>query len=82
MGFVQLKFKETDLAVESYKTAVTIDDRDWMAHKGLGVAYMLLSIKNNNDEKLKIMAIEQWNISLQLKDDQPELKKIMSKYND
>jgi tetratricopeptide (TPR) repeat protein len=82
MGFVQLKFKETDLAVESYKTAVTIDDRDWMAHKGLGVAYMLLSIKINNDEKLKVMAIEQWNISMQLKPDQPELKKIMSKYND
>jgi tetratricopeptide (TPR) repeat protein len=82
MGFVQLKFKETDLAVESYKTAVSIDDKDWMAHKGLGVAYMLQSIKNNNDEKLKVMAMEQWNISLQIKPDQPELKKIMSKYTD
>jgi tetratricopeptide (TPR) repeat protein len=81
MGFVRLKFKETDLAVESYETAVTINDKDWMAHKGLGVAYMLLSMKNNN-EKLKIQALEQWNISMQLKADQPELKKIMSKYND
>ena len=82
MGFTQLKFKETEQAVESYRTAVEINDRDWMAHKGLGVAYMILSMKNNNDEKLKVMAIEQWNISLQLKPDQPELKKIMSKYSD
>jgi tetratricopeptide (TPR) repeat protein len=82
MGFVQLKFKETDLAVESYKTAVDINDRDWMAHKGLGVAYMLLSMKNSNDEKLKVMAMEHWNISMQLKPDQPELNKIMNKYKD
>lgn len=82
MGFVQLKFKETEQAVESYQTAVGLDDRDWMAHKGLGVAYMLLSMKSNNDEKLKVMAMEQWNISMQLKPDQPELKKIMDKYTD
>jgi tetratricopeptide (TPR) repeat protein len=82
MGFVQLKLKETDLAIASYEKAVDINDKDWMAHKGLGVAYMVKSMKNNNDEKLKVTAIEQWNISLQLKADQPELKKILNKYND
>jgi Flp pilus assembly protein TadD len=80
MGFVQLKSKETDLAVESYKEAVRLDDKDWMAHKGLGVAYMLAAMKNNNDENLKAMAIEQWNFSLKLKADQSELKKILERY--
>ena len=80
LGFAKLKLKETNEAVESYKRAVAIDDGDWMAHKGLGVAYMLLAMQNNNDQKLEAMAMEQWGISLQLKSDQPELKTLMNKY--
>lgn len=79
IGYAQLKLKETDAAIESYKKSVQINDNDWMAHKGLGVAYMLLAIKNN-DEKLKVLAVEQWTISLGLKPDQPELQALMEKH--
>ena len=79
LGFAQLKLKDTQSAVDSYKQAVTIDDEDWMAHKGLGVAYMLLSMKNN-DQTLQAMATEQWGISLQIKPDQPKLQKLMERY--
>ena len=79
LGFAQLKLKDTQAAVESYKRAVKIDDNDWMAHKGLGVAYMLMSMKTN-DDSLQAMATEQWGISLQIKDDQPKLKKLLAHY--
>jgi tetratricopeptide (TPR) repeat protein len=80
LGFAQLKLKETEEAVESYKRAAAMSEGDWMAHKGLGVAYMLLALKNNNDPKLEAMAMEQWGISLQLKSDQPKLQSLMDKY--
>ena len=80
LGFTLLKLKNTQSAIASYEQAVKIDDNDWMAHKGLGVAYMLLSMKNRNDETLQARAIEQWNISLQIKDDQPKLRKLLEHY--
>ena len=42
---------------------------------------MLKSMKNKNDESLQALAIEQWNISLQIKSDQPKLKVLLNKYN-
>lgn len=80
LGFAQLKLKETNEAVESYRQAVTVDENDWMARKGLGVAYMLLSMKNQNDEQLQALAVEQWNISLQIKPDQPKLQQLVDRY--
>jgi len=79
MGFTELKLKNTQIAVESYQRAVQIDDNDWMAHKGLGVAYMLMSMKDKNDH-LQALALEQWNISLQIKPDQTKLKKLLENY--
>ncbi|MHC5086263.1 MAG: hypothetical protein ACYSN9_00420 [Planctomycetota bacterium] len=35
-----------------------------MAHKGLGVAYMLMSMKNQSDEQLQALAVEQWIFQL------------------
>ncbi len=80
LGFTLLKLKDTQAAITSYEQAVKIDDNDWMAHKGLGVAYMLMSMKNSNDQMLQARAIEQWNISLQIKDDQPKLRKLLEHY--
>jgi tetratricopeptide (TPR) repeat protein len=79
LGFAELKLKNTQTAVENYQQAVEIDENDWMAHKGLGVAYMLMSMQNR-DENLQAQALEQWNISLQIKPDQPKLKKLLERY--
>jgi hypothetical protein len=51
-----------------------------MARKGLGVAYMLMAIKNQNDEKLRALAVEQWSISLQIQPNQSKLREWVKRY--
>jgi type II secretory pathway component GspD/PulD (secretin) len=70
LGYCHLKLQDTDSAIESYMTAVELDDGDWEAHRGLGVAYMLKA-RRTKDDSLKARAIEQWQRSLDINPDQP-----------
>lgn len=81
LGFAQLKLKEIDEAIESYLQAVEVNENDWMARKGLGVAYMLKAMKNQGDDKLKALAVEQWNISVQIRPEQPRLLQLIKQYS-
>jgi len=89
LGYVQLHLHKgnLDLALNSYKKAVEIDDKDWMARKGLGIVYMLKYIKLKNkakeqgtldqlDTTFKLKALENWKVSLSIKPDQGDLKKL------
>ena len=74
-------------AIESYNRAIEINDEDWEAYRGLGVAYMLRAL-NNKDEtlkaKLREKAIQQWRLSLDIKPNQPRregLLKLIEKYS-
>jgi len=79
LGYANLKLKRTDDAVAAYRKAVELDEKDWSAHKGLGVALMLASgIKN--DPALKDEAITQWQLSLKLQPEQPKLMELLEKY--
>ena len=80
LGFANLKLHDVDSAIDNYAKAVDIDNDDWMAHKGLGVAYMLKSI-NSKDQLLRNMGIEEWNMSLDIKPNQPKLKRLLKKYS-
>ena len=70
LGYCHLKLDEVDQAVQSYSKAVEIDDRDWQAHKGLGVAYMLKA-RHGQDERLRLRAVEHWRVSLNIEPNQP-----------
>ena len=58
-----------------------------MGYKALGVAYMVKALRamNENDrdgyDSLRRKAVQQWNISLGLKPDQPGLLKFVEKYS-
>ena len=88
LGYIQLNLyrENLDLALNSYSKAVDIENEDWMAHKGLGVVHMLKAIKakaQSLEEKAaqhKQKAIEQWNKSLAIKPEQPQLRIMMSNY--
>jgi tetratricopeptide (TPR) repeat protein len=75
--------KSVDKAVESYSRAIEINDKDWQAYKGLGVAYMLRAL-NDENKMLKAKAIYQWRLSLDINPDQPSrrmLLKLIEKYS-
>lgn len=70
-------------SIESYSRAIEINDKNWEAHRGLGVAYMLRAL-NNKDEMLKAKAIRQWRLSLDIKPNQlrhERLIKLIRKYS-
>lgn len=62
-----------DKSVESYSRAIEINDKDWDAHRGLGVAYILKGKSEDGsvDKTLKAKAVEHWRLSLDIKPDQP-----------
>ena len=75
--------KTIDKAVQSYNKAIEINKKDWQAYRGLGVAYMLKAI-NNEDDKMRQQAIDQWRLSLDVNPDQPRrsrLIRLMEKYS-
>lgn len=64
-------------AINSYNRAMAINERDWEAYRGLGVAYMLRALSEQN-KLLKAKAIYQWRLSLEINPDQPRRDKLQS----
>jgi tetratricopeptide (TPR) repeat protein len=57
-----------DESVASYEKAVALDEQDWDAHRGLGVAYIwkATTAAGGIDEALKEKALQQWRRSLEI----------------
>ncbi|UCG48261.1 MAG: tetratricopeptide repeat protein [Phycisphaerales bacterium] len=70
LGYCHLKLQQPDEALAAYTRAIELNDGDWQAHRGLGVAYMLKSLADK-DDSLKQKAVQQWQRSLEVKPDQP-----------
>ena len=73
---------ELDNATASYIKSIEINDGDWEAHRGLGVAYMMKVIdQSSEDEQLKAdlraKAVRHWRQSLKLKPDQPHRERLL-----
>lgn len=84
LGYCYLQLKEIDESIQSYSRAIAIDSRDWQAYRGLGVAYMLIAI-NDQDDVAKAKALNQWRRSLEIEPDQPRrerLHKLIEKYTE
>lgn len=77
--------KMIDLSIDSYLKAINADNKDWDAHRGLGVAYMIKGKLDTGDvdQNLKDKAIQHWRMSLQINPEQPRadrLKNLIAKY--
>lgn len=71
LGYCYLKLDAVDKAIEAYQRAVAIDNGDWQGHRGLGVAYMVGALRNQ-DERLRAKAIRQWRLALDAAPNQPQ----------
>jgi len=82
LGYCYLRLDELDKAIESYSRAIEINDTDWEAQRGVGVAYMMKAIdKTIEDEQLKTelraKAVSHWRLSLDIKPDQPHRERLL-----
>lgn len=83
LGYCFLRLDDVDRSIENYKEAIKINGHDWEAYRGLGVAYIMKSLKGE-DATLKVQAVELWRQSLSIKPDQPRhdrLVKLIEKYS-
>jgi tetratricopeptide (TPR) repeat protein len=83
LGYCYLRLDDVNQAISSYRKAIEINDQDWEAYRGLGVAYMIKATKDN-DASLKAQAVELWRQSLSIKPDQPRrdrLIKLIERYS-
>ena len=76
LGYCYLRLDDVDNATASYSRAIEINNKDWQAYRGLGVAYMLRAL-NDEDDALKEKAIQQWRLSLDIKPDQPRRERLL-----
>jgi tetratricopeptide (TPR) repeat protein len=70
LGYCHVKLGSLDEAIALYRRAIELDERDWQAHNGLGVAYNLKA--GAGDRKFQAMALSEWRQSLAINPDQPK----------
>lgn len=81
----EISRRMVEMAIDNYNRAIEIDENDWEAHRGLGVAYIIKGKADNGevDQALKEKAILRWRTSLQINPDQPRgdrLRNLIAKY--
>ena len=83
LGYCFLQLDDVNQAVDNYRQAIKVNNMDWEAYRGLGVAYMTKALAEG-DAGLKAQAVELWRQSLSIKPDQPRsdrLIKLIEKYS-
>jgi len=70
LGYCHLRLDNMDEAIESYSRAIELSDKDWEAHRGLGVTYMIKA-RDTEDELLKAKAVHHCRLSLDINPGQP-----------
>jgi cytochrome c-type biogenesis protein CcmH/NrfG len=79
LGYADLQLGDYDGSIDSYRTALTLDEKDWTSHTGLGVAYATKGLRTG-DKEMKIRALEEWKTSLEINPSQPKLVRVLKKY--
>ncbi len=70
LGYCLLKLGDADQAIAMYKKAVALDDGDWEAYRGLGVACMVKA-QQTGDDAWQSAALRHWRRALAIYPDQP-----------
>jgi tetratricopeptide (TPR) repeat protein len=76
LGYCYLLLKDVNESIANYEKAIEINNEDWEAHRGLGVAYAMKA-SNDKDPTLRAKAVEHWRRALEIKPDQPRCEKVL-----
>jgi Flp pilus assembly protein TadD len=83
LAYCLLKLDDVDGAIATYERAIALNDGDWEAYRGLGVAYMVKA-QRTGDESLRAGAVHHWRRSLAINPDQPKrdwLEKLIKEHS-
>lgn len=67
-------------AAEAFERAMTLNPNSHTAYRNLGVVYMLQFLYDRSKIDLRDKAVEAWHRSLEIKSNQPDLRKLVKKF--
>jgi tetratricopeptide (TPR) repeat protein len=80
IGACYFHMNQEDQALDAYRKAEAINTKSPGAHRGMGVIYMTQFLRDQAQSALRDKALEEWNTSLELQPNQPDLVKLVEKY--
>ncbi len=80
IGSCHYRLGENDQALDAYQKAISFGGGTAMAHRGLGVVYMTQYVMDRTKNDLRDKALACWHVSLELKPDQQDLRRLVQKY--
>jgi len=80
MGAVYYKQRNLKSAQGAYERALELNPRSATAHRGLGAVYVGQYLLQPNKEEILTAGMDEWNRSLEMDPNQPELVKLLEKY--
>jgi Flp pilus assembly protein TadD len=80
MATCQYHRKDYAEAVRAYEKAISLDQTNAAAHRGLGVVYMTQFLMAPAQTDLRDKALAAWHASLELQPDQEDVARLVQKY--
>lgn len=80
LGYCHYFQQDYPTAEKYYLAALAVDGRFAEAHRGLGVVYMTQYLMDKSQTAFLDKALVEWNASLEIRPDQPDLTELVRKY--
>ena len=80
MAYCLLAERNLEGALAGYQKAAELEKTHPDAHNGVGVAYMMMYLKDKRNKEPARQALSSWHISLELDPDQPKIQKLVQRY--
>ena len=79
LGYCLFRTRDFEAAEHTYSQALSLEWRLPRAHAGLGSIHMISYLKDKTNTDPRDDALEHWHQSLELKPDQPRIRKLIAK---
>lgn len=80
MGAAYYHLGQDQQSLEAYAKALELNPKSAAAHRGIGVVYMSQFLRDRGKTDLRDKGLDAWNNSLEIQPDQPDLVKLVQKY--